>query len=118
MYIMKDIVHRGLCIKGFVYRLSHDCHFDVDGDVSTADSRSSSGDSVDLLSGIIIWTTFVVSDWGITNLAHGWWISIQMIMPKMPRNEIHQPWARFVILDKPVSSLNITVKINLQIYLQ
>ena len=54
MYIMKDIVHRGLCIKGFVYRLSHDCHFDVDGDVSTADSRSSSGDSVDLLSGIII----------------------------------------------------------------
>ena len=37
-----------LFIKGLVYRLSHDCHFDIDRDVSTAHYRSSSGDSVDL----------------------------------------------------------------------
>ena len=37
-------------IKGLVYHLSHDCHFDSDCDVSTAHCRSSSGDSVDLLS--------------------------------------------------------------------
>ena len=37
-------------IKGLVYHLSHDCHFDSDCDVSTAHFRSSSGDSVDLLS--------------------------------------------------------------------
>ena len=35
------------CIKGLVYRLSHDCNFDIDRDVSTAHCRSSSGDGVD-----------------------------------------------------------------------
>ena len=25
-----------MCIKGLDYRLSHDCHFDIDRDVSTA----------------------------------------------------------------------------------
>ena len=38
------------CIKGLVYRLSHDCNFDIDRDVSTAHCRSSSGDGVDLVS--------------------------------------------------------------------
>ena len=38
------------CIKGLVYRLSHDCNFDIDRDVSTAHGRSSSGDGVDLVS--------------------------------------------------------------------
>ena len=38
------------CIKGLVYRLSHDCNFDIDRDVSTAHCGSSSGDGVDLLS--------------------------------------------------------------------
>ena len=56
--------------------LSHDCHFDIDRDVLTAHCKSSSGDSVDLLSRTIC-TTVVVSDWCITNLAHGWWVSIQ-----------------------------------------
>ena len=40
---------------------------------------SSSGDSVDLLSRTIF-TTVVVSDWRITNLAHGLWVSIQSIV--------------------------------------
>ena len=48
--------------KGFsFYSLSHDCHFDIDHDVSTAHCRSSTGDSVDLLSQTIC-TTMVVSD--------------------------------------------------------
>jgi len=47
--------------KGFVNRLSHDCHIDSDRDVSTAFCRSSSGDSVDSLSRTIC-TTMVVSD--------------------------------------------------------
>ena len=38
--------------------------------------RSSSGDSVDLLSRTVC-TTVVVSDWCITNLASGWWVSMQ-----------------------------------------
>ena len=46
---------------------------------STAHWRSSSGDSVALLSRTIC-TTVVVSDWCITNLAHGWWVSIQSIV--------------------------------------
>ena len=50
-------------IKGLViYHLSHDCHFDIDRDVSTANCRSSSGDSVDSLIRTIC-TTVVVSDW-------------------------------------------------------
>ena len=55
-----------MCIKGLVYHLSHDCHFDIDYDVSTAHCRSSSGDSVGLLSQTIC-TTVVVSDWCITS---------------------------------------------------
>ena len=47
-------------IKGFVNRLSHDCHIDKDPDVSTAYCKSSSGDRVDLLSRTIF-TTMVVS---------------------------------------------------------
>ena len=38
-----------MCIRRFVYRLSHDCHIDIDRDVSTAYCRPSSGDSVDFL---------------------------------------------------------------------
>ena len=60
-------------IKGLVYHLSHNCHFDIDRDVSTAHYRSSSSDSVDLLSRTIC-TTLVVSDWCITFLAHCWWV--------------------------------------------
>ena len=66
-------------IKGLVNRLSHDFHFDIDCNVSTALCRSSSGNSVDLLSWTIC-TTVVVSDWYITNLAHGLWVSIQRIV--------------------------------------
>ena len=51
----------------------------IDRDVLTTHCRSSSGYSVDLLSRTIC-TTVVVSDWCITNLAHGWWISIQGIV--------------------------------------
>ena len=40
--------------------------------------RSSSGDSLYLLSRT--YTTVVVSDWCITNLAHGWRVSIQIIV--------------------------------------
>jgi len=51
-----------MCIKDFVYRLSHDCHLDIDSDVSTAYCKSaSSGGSVDSLSGAI-YTTVNVSD--------------------------------------------------------
>ena len=50
----------------------------IDRDVSTA-CRSSSGDSIDLLSRNIC-TAVVVSDWCITNLAHGWWVLIQSIV--------------------------------------
>ena len=59
---------KGLVLS-FVSRLS--ISIDIDHHVSTAHSRSSSGDSVDLLSQTIC-TTLVVSDWCITNLAHGW----------------------------------------------
>ena len=38
-----------MCIRRFVYLLSHDCHIDFDPDVSTAYLRPSSGDSVDFL---------------------------------------------------------------------
>ena len=55
--------------------MSHDCHFDVDRDISATHCRSSSGDSVNVLSRTVC-TTMVVSDWCITNLANGWWVSI------------------------------------------
>ena len=43
--------------------------------------KSSSGDSVDslIMSGAI-YTTVIVSDWCIMNLAHCWWVSIQNIV--------------------------------------
>ena len=66
-------------IKGLISSFVSQCHFDIDRDVSTAHCRSSSGDSVDLLSRTIC-TTMVVSDWCITNLANGWWVSIQSIV--------------------------------------
>ena len=47
-----------ICIKGLVYLLSHDCHFDIDRDVSSTNCRSLSGDSVDLPS-----RTFLLSPW-------------------------------------------------------
>ena len=37
-------------IKGFIYRLSHDSHFDLDCAISTTYCRFSSGNIVDLLS--------------------------------------------------------------------
>ena len=76
---IQHISRHNISIKGLVYCSSHDCYFDIDREVSTADCRSSSGDSVDLLSQTIC-TTLVVSDWCITNLAHGWWVSIQSIV--------------------------------------
>ena len=39
-----------MCIKGLVHYLSHDCHFDIDCDVSTIHCRSSSDNNIDLLS--------------------------------------------------------------------
>ena len=54
-------------MKGFVYRLPHDCHLDFDRDVSTAHCRSPSHDSVYLLSRTIC-TTVVVSDLCINSL--------------------------------------------------
>ena len=36
-----------MCVKGLVYRLSHDCHFDIDRDASHC--RFSSDDSVDVI---------------------------------------------------------------------
>ena len=56
---MTDIV---LCIKSFV---------------SATYCRSSSGDSVGLLNRTTC-PTVVVSDWCITELAHSWWVSIQI----------------------------------------
>ena len=73
---IQHISRHNISIKGLVYCSSHDCYFDIDREVSTAACRSSSGDSVDLLSQTIC-TSLVVSDWCITNLAHGWWVSIQ-----------------------------------------
>ena len=54
-------------IEGFVYRLSHDCHLDIDRDVSTAHCRSSSGNSVVLLSTTIC-TNMVVSDFVLQSI--------------------------------------------------
>ena len=53
--------------------------------------------------GRTIHITVVVSDWCITNFAHGWWVSIQdtvdnirggncsLILPTMPWIGTHQP---------------------------
>ena len=46
--------------KGLVNLLSHDCHIDIDRDVSTAYCRSSSRDNVDLLSKTICATWLLV----------------------------------------------------------
>ena len=48
-----------MCVKGLVYRLSHDCHFDIDRDASHC--RFSSDDSVDSFSWTIC-TNVVVSE--------------------------------------------------------
>ena len=61
--------------KEFVYCLSHDSQLHIDRDASTVYWRSSSGDSVDLLSGTIC-TTKVVSDCYIMNLVQGWLVLI------------------------------------------
>jgi len=67
-------------IEGFVYRLSHHCQLDIKREVSTAFCRSSSGNSVILLSTTIC-TNMVVSDRCITSLAQGcWFCSIQRII--------------------------------------
>ena len=50
-----------MCIKGLVLSFVSRFHFDIDRDVSTAHCRSSSGNSVDLLSRTIC-TTVVVID--------------------------------------------------------
>ena len=65
--------------KGFVDRMSHESHLDIDCNVSVIYCSSSSGNKVDLLSGTNMYTTVVVSDWCITNLAQGWWVWIQSI---------------------------------------
>ena len=52
-----------MCIKGLVYRLSHDCHFDFDRDAPTPHCRFSSDDNVDLSSRTIC-TSVVVSETG------------------------------------------------------
>ena len=67
-------------IEGFVYRVSHLCHLHIKREVSTALCRSSSGNSVILLSTTIC-TNMVVSDRYITSLTQGWWFcSIQRIV--------------------------------------
>ena len=60
--------------------MSHDSHLEIDCNVSVIYCSSSSGNKVDLLSGTNMYTTVVVSDWCITNLAQGWWVSIQSIV--------------------------------------
>ena len=60
-----------MCIKGFVNRLSHDCHIDIDHDVSTVYCRSSSGHSVDLLSRTIVPPCLLVIDVSRTLLIVG-----------------------------------------------
>ena len=52
-----------MCIKGLVYRLSHDRHFDIDRDAPTSHCRFSSDNSVDWLSRTI-YTNVVVSETG------------------------------------------------------
>jgi len=53
-----------MCIKGFFYRLSHDCQLDIDPGILAVYCRSSLGDSVDLLSRTSS-TAMVVGDWCI-----------------------------------------------------
>ena len=65
-------------IEGFVYRLSHDCHLDIDHDVSTAHCRSSSGNSVVLLSTTIC-TNMVVSNFSFSKASQK-----IVILNKMP----------------------------------
>ena len=60
--------------------MSNDSHLHIDCNVSIMYCSSSSGNKVDLLSGTNMYTTLVVSDWCITNLAQGWWVSFQSIV--------------------------------------
>ena len=58
-----------MCIKGFVNRLSHDCHLDIERNVSTAHCAGPSlGDKVDLL-GRTICSTVVVSSWMVAGFS-------------------------------------------------
>ena len=41
-------------MKGLVYCLSHDCHFDIDRNLSIVHCRSSSGDSVICCVGLLV----------------------------------------------------------------
>ena len=59
-----------MCIKDFVYRFSHDRHFDIDH-ISIAHFRSLSGDSVDLLSRTICTTVLLVMGVSRTSLMVG-----------------------------------------------
>ena len=60
--------------------MSDDSHINIDCNVSIMYCSSSSGNKVDLLSGTNMYTTLVISDWCITNLAQGWWVLIQSIV--------------------------------------
>ena len=107
-----------MCIKGFFYHLSHDCHLDIDPNIFAVYCRSSLGDSVDLLSRTSC-TAMVVGDWCIIlkrgclwsdNLAADRYHSrplreqfSPLIMPTMLLIETHQPWARFVIHQSPTT---------------
>ena len=73
------------------------CHSDIDHDVSTASCRSLLGYSVHLLSGTIS-TTVVVSDWYITNLAHGWWVSF----PKLNLQWFYHKSKGYLLLSGPL----------------
>ena len=66
--------------KGFAYRFSHDSHLDIDREGLTAYCRSSSGDSVDFWEYLYNVPVWLLSDWYITILAHGFWVSIQSIV--------------------------------------
>ena len=70
--VMKELFIVDNVYKGFhfIYHSSQDCHTYIDHDAWTAYCRSSSDDSVNLLSRTIC-TTMLVDDWCITNLAHG-----------------------------------------------
>ena len=65
--------------KSFVHCFSHNSHLVIDCDVLTANCRSSSGVSDNLLSGTSS-TTVVAFDWCITNHSHDWWVLIQSII--------------------------------------
>ena len=111
-----------MCIKGLVYRLSHDCYFDINRDVSTAHCRSPSGDSVHLLSQTIC-TSGIVSDLCITNLAHGWWVLIQSIVDQVLSEKETDPAAvccgsnRLLCLIVGIHASGVSIPLSLLIVL-